>query len=55
MIFHNDKFIGGYDKLCIYYEEYKLNKQLVETDNFQREITIFNNMIYIKKNQLYPL
>ena len=23
IIFHNDKFIGGYDKLCTYYEEYR--------------------------------
>jgi glutaredoxin len=34
IIFHEGKFIGGYDKLCVYYEEYKKRKQLVETDDF---------------------
>ena len=34
IIFHGEKFIGGYDKLCIYYGEYKLNKELVETNDF---------------------
>jgi glutaredoxin len=34
IIFHEGKFIGGYDKLCIYYEDHKMRKQLVETDDF---------------------
>lgn len=34
MIFHEGKFIGGYDKLCIYYQEHKMRKQLIETSDF---------------------
>lgn len=39
IVFHGDKFIGGFDKLSIYYEDIKstknlINKQLVETDDF---------------------
>jgi glutaredoxin-related protein len=34
MIFHEGKFIGGYDKLCVYYQDYKMRKQLVEITDF---------------------
>ena len=34
IIFHKGIFIGGYDKLCIYYNDYKTRKQLVETNDF---------------------
>lgn len=34
IIFHENKFIGGFDKLCVYYEEYKANKPLTITEDF---------------------